>query len=51
MPEKQLELYASPADKIAEELGRIDPDATTPLEALGILARLKRDIDNDGRSG
>jgi DNA mismatch repair protein MutS len=50
-PQKQLELYAAPADRVIEELRRLDTDETTPLEALGILARLKRDIDNDGRTG
>jgi DNA mismatch repair protein MutS len=36
----QLALFASPEERLRQELAAIDPERLTPLEALGILARL-----------
>jgi DNA mismatch repair protein MutS len=45
-PQQQLGLFQAPADDaLRERLRSIDIDQTTPLEALRVLAELKRDAD------
>jgi DNA mismatch repair protein MutS len=39
---RQLDLFASPNDALLRELRELDTDRLTPLEALQILAELKR---------
>jgi len=39
--ERQLSLFVQAEDRIASELGRVDPEAMTPLEALQLLVELK----------
>jgi DNA mismatch repair protein MutS len=44
-PQRQLGLFQAPADdRLRERLRAIDVDATTPLEALTLLAELKQQI-------
>jgi DNA mismatch repair protein MutS len=40
-PEPQLELFAS-VDRLRSELASLDPDGMTPLQALNVLAELKK---------
>ena len=47
-----LPLFGAPAPESAgrralDELRRVDPDRTTPLEALAILARLRAALDDE----
>jgi hypothetical protein len=46
-PQQQLGLFqfAPAGDRLAERLRAIDPDRLTPLEALTLLAELKKDAD------
>jgi hypothetical protein len=46
-PQQQLGLFqfAPAADPIAERLRAIDTDRLTPLEALTLLAELKKDAE------
>src|SRR5580765_6094827 len=46
-PQKQLGLFQPPAekdDKVRERLSQVDVDRLTPLEALQLLAELKKDL-------
>jgi len=47
-PQRQLGLFASPGDgadaRVRERLAAVDVDHMTPLEALTLLAELKRDL-------
>jgi len=45
-PQKQLGLFqASPADdRLRDRLAAIDVDRMTPIEALTVLAELKKDL-------
>jgi len=47
-PQRQLGLFASPGDRaddrLRERLAAVDVDRMTPLEALGLLAELKREL-------
>jgi DNA mismatch repair protein MutS len=40
--ERQLPLFAGGEDAVVAELRRVDPDSLTPLQALALLAELKR---------
>jgi len=40
VPAPQLPLFASPDEQLRRELGALDPERLTPLEALATLARL-----------
>jgi DNA mismatch repair protein MutS len=42
--ERQLSLFAGAEEAVLAELRRLDPDALTPLQALALLAELKRRI-------
>jgi len=46
-PQQQLGLFQtpSPGDQVAERLKSVDVDRLTPLDALTLLAELKRDLD------
>jgi DNA mismatch repair protein MutS len=39
---RQLRLFSAPDEGVLEELRRIDPDHLTPVQALALLAELKR---------
>ncbi len=39
---RQLQLFAGPEEGVLGDLRRVDPDRLTPLEALGLLAELKK---------
>lgn len=41
-PESQMSLFTAREERLREALSRIDPEATTPLEALRLLAELKK---------
>jgi len=43
--ERQLALFAEVEDRVASELRKLDLDQLTPLQALQILADLKRSLD------
>jgi len=43
-PDTQLDLFPSPYEILMKELGEVDIESITPLEALNILDRLKRSI-------
>ncbi|MBI4485867.1 MAG: DNA mismatch repair protein MutS, partial [Acidobacteria bacterium] len=45
-PQKQLALFQTPAmdDRVRERLSAVDVDRMTPIEALALLAELKRDL-------
>jgi DNA mismatch repair protein MutS len=46
-PQQQLGLFQAPADDgLRERLRGVDIDQTTPLEALRLLAELKRDVED-----
>lgn len=45
--EGQLHLFHPSESKLVEKLRTVDPDATSPLEALNILATLRRLLDQD----
>ena len=48
-PQQQLALFQAPSsagDRVAERLAQVDVDRMTPLEALGLLAELKRDLSS-----
>ncbi len=42
---RQLALFSGSEEAALEELRRLDPDRLTPLEALALLAELKRRVD------
>jgi DNA mismatch repair protein MutS len=42
---RQLPLFPAPGDAVVERLRRVDVDALTPLEALNLLAVLRRELD------
>ncbi|MFH0980383.1 MAG: DNA mismatch repair protein MutS [Planctomycetota bacterium] len=42
--EEQLLLFEDPAEKVARCLAQIDPDQTTPLEALKLLKQLRDEL-------
>jgi len=42
--DKQLDLFPSPYEILVQELGNVDIERITPLEALNILDRLKRSL-------
>ncbi|MBU0514117.1 MAG: DNA mismatch repair protein MutS, partial [Proteobacteria bacterium] len=42
--EAQIPLFAVRPHPVVEQLSRLDPDRLTPLEALQILSRLKREV-------
>jgi DNA mismatch repair protein MutS len=42
--EEQLLLFEDPAEKVAQRLVRIDPDQTTPMEALKLLRELRDEL-------
>ena len=42
---RQLALFSGAEEAALEELRRLDPDRLTPLEALALLAELKRRVD------
>jgi DNA mismatch repair protein MutS len=42
--DKQLDLFPSPYEILVKELGNVDIERITPLEALNILDRLKRSL-------
>jgi DNA mismatch repair protein MutS len=44
-PDPQLHLFAAPEPPFLEELRRLDPDRLTPLAALALLARWRRQLD------
>lgn len=49
-PQQQLGLFQSvpsAGDRLAERLREVDPDRLTPLEALMLLAELKKSVDNE----
>ncbi len=49
-PQQQLGLFQavpSAGDRLAERLREIDPDRLTPLEALALLAQMKKSVDGD----
>jgi DNA mismatch repair protein MutS len=47
-PQQQLGLFQTPApDPLRERLRSIDLDRTTPLDALGLLAALRREADEE----
>jgi len=49
-PQQQLGLFQSvpsAGDRLAERLREVDPDRLTPLEALMLLAELKKSADNE----
>jgi DNA mismatch repair protein MutS len=41
-PVRQLRLFAAPDDRVLEDLRKLDPDNLTPVQALALLAELKR---------
>jgi DNA mismatch repair protein MutS len=41
-PQRQLTLFTSPEDQVVEDLRRLDPDTTTPMEALRFLSEARR---------
>ncbi|HWP64923.1 MAG TPA: DNA mismatch repair protein MutS [Candidatus Limnocylindria bacterium] len=41
---KQLPLFAPPGERVLRELAALEPERLTPLEALGILARLVDEV-------
>jgi DNA mismatch repair protein MutS len=43
----QMEIFPSPGEKMYRRLEGVDLEGTTPLEALGLLAKLKEDIEKD----
>ncbi len=43
----QLELFRPPADELIEEIRAVDIEALTPIEALNLLAGLKKKADGD----
>ncbi len=44
---KQLSIFSpSPSEKVIEKIRKLNPEAITPLQALQILAELKREIAN-----
>ena len=43
-PDEQLLLFEDPAEKVAKRLSRIDPDSTTPLDALKLLKELRDEL-------
>jgi len=44
----QLDLFRPVIDEVTDRLRRTDPESTTPLEALALLAELKARIDDAG---
>jgi len=42
--DEQLLLFEDPAERVAKRLARIDPDATTPMEALNLLKQLRDEL-------
>ncbi len=42
--QRQLSLFAGAEDGVLAELRRLDPDSLTPLQALALLAELKKRI-------
>ena len=42
--ERQLALFAGREDAVVDELRRLDPDELTPLQALALLAEMKKRI-------
>ncbi len=43
-PERQLSLFAGAEEAVVSELRRVNPDELTPLQALALLAELKKRI-------
>ena len=43
----QLDLFRSASNEISERIGRLDLESMTPIEALNLLADLKKKIDGD----
>jgi DNA mismatch repair ATPase MutS len=41
----QLELFTPPGEALLAELRKVDPDETTPLDALNTLTEWKRRFD------
>jgi len=44
--ERQMSLFADAEQRVVSELRRVDPESMTPLEALQLLAELKRTLDS-----
>ncbi len=42
---RQLPLFPAPGVAVVERLRRVEVDALTPLEALNLLAALRRELD------
>jgi DNA mismatch repair protein MutS len=45
---RQLELFRPPGDEVADRIRRTDVEALTPIEALNLLAKLKKKTEVDG---
>jgi DNA mismatch repair protein MutS len=43
----QLDLFRPPVDEIADRLRRLDLDTTTPIEAMNLLAELRRKVTGE----
>jgi DNA mismatch repair protein MutS len=44
---RQMSLFADTEDRVISEIRRLDTDAMTPMEALRLLADLRRRLDSD----
>ena len=44
-PDRQLSLFTPPQDVVAEELAKLDVESLTPLDAMNMLAELKKRIE------
>ena len=44
---RQLALFRSPVEEVADRLRRLQPDAMTPLEALSFLTELRAKVDRE----
>ena len=43
-----MDIFPSPESVMIEKLKKADLESTSPLEALNLLANLKKDIDKKG---